>query len=62
MESGEVVGGDYKGQVVGTCFTGKKVWIVAGFGIILAQMAHSSRLLYGERRRPLTAPMPKPRC
>lgn len=37
MESGKVVGGDYKGQVVGTSFTGKKVWIVAGFGIINAK-------------------------
>lgn len=37
METGKVVGGDYKGQVVGTSFTGKKIWIVAGFGIINAK-------------------------
>lgn len=28
MDTGKVVGGDYKGKLVGTSFTGKQVWIV----------------------------------
>lgn len=33
MESGKVVGGDYKGKLVGTSFTGKQVWILNRKGL-----------------------------
>lgn len=33
MDTGEVVGGDYKGRGVGISFNGKKIWIVTKFSL-----------------------------